>query len=93
MATLSLNRAHALGGDEVRRRVDALAVKLVARFGGSYQWRAESVHYQRAGGVDAMIDCAAENVSIKVTLGPFAGFLRDTIERELIAALDRYLGE
>ena len=91
MAKISLTRAHQLGGEEVHRRVDALAQKLVTRFGGHYQWRDASVRYQRAGGVDAVIECGAENIRIDVTLGSLAGFLRDTIERELNAALDSHL--
>ncbi|MBK6959970.1 MAG: polyhydroxyalkanoic acid system family protein [Gammaproteobacteria bacterium] len=91
MAKISLTRAHQLGGEEVHRRVDALAQKLVTRFGGHYQWHDASVRYQRAGGVDAVIECGAENIRIDVTLGPLAGFLRDTIERELNAALDSHL--
>ncbi len=92
MAKISLTRAHQLGGAEVHRRVDALAQKLVTRFGGRYQWHDAAVRYQRAGGVDAVIECGAEDIRIDVTLGPLAGFLRDTIERELNAALDSHLG-
>ncbi|MGE3298244.1 MAG: polyhydroxyalkanoic acid system family protein [Porticoccaceae bacterium] len=91
MAKLSLTRTHGLGNEEIHRRVDALARKLVTRFGGHYQWQDASVRYQRAGGIDAVIACAAESICIDVTLGPLAGFLRDPIERELAAALDRYL--
>jgi putative polyhydroxyalkanoate system protein len=91
MAKISLTRAHQLGGAEAHRRVDALAQKLVTKFGGHYQWQDASVRYQRAGGVDAIIACGAENIRIDVTLGPLAGFLRDTIERELNAALDSHL--
>ncbi len=91
MAKLSLTRAHQLGGDEIHRRVDALAQKLVTRFGGRYQWQDTSVRYRRAGGIDAIIACGAERICIDVTLGPLAGFLRDSIERELAAALDQHL--
>lgn len=91
MAKISLTRAHQLGGEEIHRRVEALARKLVARFGGHYQWQDAAVRYRRAGGVDAVIECGAENIHIEVALGPLAGFLRDTIERELNAALDSHL--
>ncbi|MGE3395174.1 MAG: polyhydroxyalkanoic acid system family protein [Steroidobacteraceae bacterium] len=91
MAKLSLTRTHRLGGEEIHRRVDALARKLVTRFGGHYQWEDASVHYQRAGGIDAVIACTAESIRVDVTLGPWVGFLRDPIERELSAALDQHL--
>lgn len=92
MAKISLTRPHQLGGEEIHDRVEALARKLVTRFGGHYQWQDAAVRYRRAGGVDAVIECGAESIRIEVTLGPLAGFLRDTIERELDAALDRHLG-
>jgi putative polyhydroxyalkanoate system protein len=91
MADLSLSRPHQLGGEEIRRRVEGLALKLVARYGGQYEWQDAAVHYRRAGGVTAVIICAAESICIDVTLGPLAGFLRTTIERELTAALDGQL--
>lgn len=91
MADLTLNRTHRLGGDELRRRVEGLAQKLLTRYGGQYEWRDSAVHYQRGGGVSAVILCAPESIRIDVTLGPLMGFLRPTIERELIAALDDQL--
>jgi putative polyhydroxyalkanoate system protein len=91
MAKLSLTRTHRLGGEEIHCRVDALARKLVTRFGGHYQWEDASVRYQRSGGINAVIACAAESIHIDITLGPWAGFLRDSIERELAAALDEHL--
>lgn len=91
MADLSLSRAHRLGDDELRRRVEGLAQKLVARYGGQYQWQDTAVHYRRGGGVAAVILCGPESIRIDVTLGPLMGFLRTTIERELTAALDSQL--
>ncbi len=107
MAVLRINRAHGLAPAALRERVEQLAVKLVARYGGAYQWQGSQwqdrqpqggqrqgeqvVRYRRPGGVDAEIHCGVEELRIVVTLGPLAGFLRGTIERELNDALDRYL--
>ena len=102
MAVLRINRAHGLAPAALRERVEQLAAKLVARYGGAYQWQDSQpqgdqrqgdqvVRYRRPGGVDAEIHCGVEELRIVVTLGPLAGFLRGTIERELNDALDRYL--
>ncbi|MAS40338.1 MAG: polyhydroxyalkanoic acid system protein [Porticoccaceae bacterium] len=92
MALVQICRAHRLSGAELHDRVDALAGRLVARYGGDYRWQGDLVHYRRAGGVDAEIHCGAEQLRVEVSLGPLAGFLRGTIEREINAALDRHLG-
>lgn len=91
MSGLSIHRAHRLAPEELRERVDLLVLKLVARYGGDHRWQGDWVRYRRPGGVAAEIHCAAEELRIEVTLGPLAGFLRGAIERELGAALDRYL--
>lgn len=93
MALVRISRAHRLSGAELRGRVDALAAGLVARYGGDYRWQGDLVHYRRPGGVDAEIHCGEELLQIEVSLGPLAGFLRGTIEREINAALDRQLGD
>ena len=91
MSTLRVNRTHSLAPGELRERVDRLAAKLVAGYGGDYRWQGDCVRYRRPGGVDAEIQCGGEELRIEVTLGPLAGFLRGTIERELNDALDRAL--
>lgn len=91
MGILRMNRAHGLAPEVLRERVEQLAAKLVARYGGDYQWQGDQARYRRPGGVDAEIHCGVEELRIKVTLGPLAGFLRGTIEVELNDALDRYL--
>lgn len=91
MGALRINRAHGLAPEALRERVEQLAAKLVERYGGDYQWQGDQVRYRRPGGVDAEIHCGVEELCIAVTLGPLAGFLRGTIERELNDALDRYL--
>lgn len=91
MSVLRIQRRHRLAPEELRERVDELARKLVASYGGDYHWQGDLVRYRRPGGVDAELHCAAAELRVEVTLGPLAGFLRGTIERELEAALDRYL--
>lgn len=93
MEPLRISRAHRLEVAELRRRVDALADLLVGRYGGGCQWRGEALHYRRPGGIDAELHCSADQLRVEVRLGPLAGFLRGTIERELNAALDRQLGD
>lgn len=92
MALVRISRGHRLGGAELRGRVDTLAASLVARYGGDYRWQGDLVHYRRVGGVDAEIHCGEDQLRVDVSLGPLAGFLRGTIEREINAALDRHLG-
>ncbi len=91
MAALRVQRAHGLAPEELRARVEQLAAELVARYGGDYRWQGDRVRYRRPGGVDAEIHCGADELRIEVTLGPLARLLRGPIERELNAALDRYL--
>ncbi|MFZ5654582.1 MAG: polyhydroxyalkanoic acid system family protein [Pseudomonadota bacterium] len=93
MGSLRIGRAHRLEAAELRRRVDALADRLVARYGGGCQWRGDTLHYRRPGGIDAEIHCAADQLRVEVSLGPLANFLRGTIERELKTALDNQFGD
>lgn len=91
MAQLRICRAHQLETAELRRRVESLAAKLVARYGGAYRWQGDLMRYQRSGDIDAEIHCSASELRLEVVLGPLASFLRGTIERELHSALDRHL--
>lgn len=91
MTALRVRRSHGLAHEELRSRVELLAVQLVERYGGDYRWQGDRVRYRRLGGVDAEIHCGGDALWIEITLGPLAGFLRGTIERELNVALDRYL--
>lgn len=91
MPTLRIHRTHSLELKELQARVDQLAQKLVASYGGDYRWQGDRVRYRRSGGVDAEIHCGEEQLHIEVILGPLAGFLGGAIERELNEVLDRYL--
>lgn len=90
MANIDIERTHALGLEEVRKRVSSMEDKLKERYGVRLTWRGDEAEV-KASGVAGTIAIADAKVSINLKLGlmmkPLAGKIREAMEKQLDKAL------
>lgn len=91
MSRISISREHHLPEARLREQMEALAEKLVAKYGGSYQWRGSDLHYKYSGGLDAVVSLGAKEVNVDIKLGMLLSAFRGTVEREVNTYLDENL--
>lgn len=91
MSRISIKRSHNMGKDDVHTMTDEMGKKLVAKFGGNYQWEENAVHYKYSGGVDAWLSFDEEAVNVDVKLGLFMLAMKDMIKTEIEKYLDEHL--
>ncbi len=91
MSQIKIERPHHLSPDEIRTRVEQLAGKLVAKYGGNYHWQGNRVHYSYGGGVDAWVAYSDNLVTVEVKLGMLMSAFRGMIQSEVETYLDRQI--
>jgi len=77
-----------MGKDDLVTHVEELGDKIVSRFGGSYQWKDDRLHYHYDGGVTVWIQCGDRDVAVDVKLGMLMGMLKGKITKEIEDYLD-----
>jgi putative polyhydroxyalkanoate system protein len=91
MAKVSIEQAHALQIDEVKKRLQELADRLSAKYGIDAQWTSEREATLKRTGVSGKITVADDKVSVLLDLSfallPVKAKIEDRIKRELTAAL------
>ena len=91
MAKLSIEQAHALPLDEVRRRLQELADRLSTKYGIDAKWTSDREASLKRTGVSGIIKVADDKVSVLLDLSfallPLKGRITERIERELKSAL------
>jgi putative polyhydroxyalkanoate system protein len=86
MAEISITRAHTLEKQEVRRRIEELAIKINDRIGGSWDWQGDDA-VSEARGAKARVGYDERSISIEISL-PMA---MRPFRRRLEAKIDEYL--
>jgi putative polyhydroxyalkanoate system protein len=89
MANISMTREHDLSRDEVRSRVERMAVRLVDRMGGSWCWEGETVICELRG-ARAEVGFDDSLVSIDVTLPRALRPFRNRLESKIEESFDRH---
>lgn len=92
MSHISINRNHHMNHEALIAHVEELANKLVAKYGGEYQWAGDELTYTYSGGVTANIHCSPEDVNVDITLGMFMKMFKANIAREIEDYLDNFMG-
>ena len=77
--------------DKLVAKVEELAQELVKKYGGEYSWSGNALNYSYSGGVDACVNCAAEQVDVEVKFGMLMSMLKGPISKEIEEYLDRKL--
>jgi len=91
MAKLSIEQAHALPIDEVKRRLQELADRLSAKYGIDAKWTSDREATLKRTGVSGIIKVAEDKVAVLLDLSfallPMKGKIQERIARELKSAL------
>lgn len=91
MSSLKIKKHHSMEPDALKGEVEALADKLVDKFGGHYHWEGDKVYYAYSGGVKACVACTDEEVEVDVELGMMMSFLKGKIKSEVEAYLKEHI--
>jgi putative polyhydroxyalkanoate system protein len=91
MAKLSIEQAHTLPLEEVKKRLTELADRLAAKYGIDARWVSEREASLKRIGVSGTIQVGENKVAVLLDLSfaliPMKGRIQDRIARELKAAL------
>jgi putative polyhydroxyalkanoate system protein len=91
MAKLSIEQAHALPLDEVRKRLQELSDKLSAKYGIEATWVNDREANVKRTGVTGKISCTESRVTVFLDLSfallPLKGKIEERIRRELTTSL------
>jgi len=87
---MHIRRGHALGADEVRRRVDRLATDIGKRFDLRSEWHGDDLEF-RGSGVSGRIAVSNDEVDVDVRLGFGLRLMEGTIRQAIENAMDRHL--
>ncbi|MCK9468771.1 MAG: polyhydroxyalkanoic acid system family protein [Porticoccaceae bacterium] len=91
MSTISFKRNHTMTSDQLRQEVQALADKLIDKFGGSAAWQEDEMHYEFNGGIKACVACKAEEVQVEVELEGMMSLFKGRIASEVEDYLQRHI--
>ena len=91
MAKLSIEQAHSLPLDEVKKRLEELANRLAAKYGIDAKWVSDREASLKRIGVSGKIQVAENKVAVLLDLSfaliPMKSRIQDRIQRELKSAL------
>jgi len=91
MSKISVSRNHHMNHDELLAEVERLADKLVAKYGGDYQWNGDQLTYNYSGGVTACIQCTEADINVDVKLGMLMAMFKGSISKEIEDYLDSHI--
>ncbi|MGI8895171.1 MAG: polyhydroxyalkanoic acid system family protein [Casimicrobiaceae bacterium] len=91
MATISIAKHHALSLKKAKGVAEKIASDLQKRFDLDYAWEGNRIDFERPG-VSGQLLVARDKITLDVRLGLLLTPLKGTIEREIIAQLDRLVG-
>jgi putative polyhydroxyalkanoate system protein len=91
MPKLTIEQAHALPLDEVKKRLQALADRLSAKYGIEARWVSDREAAVKRTGVSGKITCTDSKVTVFLDLNfaltPLKGKVENRVKQELVAAL------
>jgi putative polyhydroxyalkanoate system protein len=91
MAKLSIEQAHALPIDEVKKRLQELADRLSAKYGIDAKWTSDREASLKRTGVSGIIKVGEDKVAVLLDLSfaliPMKGKIQERIAKELKSCL------
>lgn len=91
MSRIHIQRDHDLDAKTLQQRAENLAVQLREKFGGSYRWEGNTVHYNYSGGIDARLTLQKDDILVDVKLGVLMLMAKKPLERKINNYLDKHL--
>lgn len=91
MSTITLKRSHTMSSERLHDEVQALADKLVDKFGGSVRWQGDEIHYEYGGGLKACVACSDDEVQVSVELKGMMSLFSERIASEVEEYLRRHI--
>ena len=88
MSTIDIHAQHRLGREQAQRAADDLSRDLAEKFGVTYGWDGDVLHFERPG-VHGQITVGDGEIHVLARLGVMLALLRTPIEDEV----RRYLSE
>jgi putative polyhydroxyalkanoate system protein len=92
MSEIVVQRHHNLRLAGAKRLAEKMARQLQKQYGGAYQWRGDTLHFQRTGASGHVVVGKAD-FEIRLQIGLLLTPLRSLIEREILAFCDANFGQ
>ena len=90
MSNIKVERNHALGDAEAKKRIESIEPKLKERYGVKLAWSGNQAKITGAG-VSGQVEVGSDRLAIDLKLGmlvrPFATKIRESLERQVDKAL------
>lgn len=90
MSQIRIEQNHSMATDDVRREVEALAMKLQERFGAQTQWRDDVLEFSGSG-ISGSIQVEPERVVVEADLGFMFAIMQGPIEEQIRRVLSERL--
>ena len=87
---MHITRSHTLGTEEVKRRIDAVADSLSAKYGVKADWQGDDMKLSGTG-VNGNIAVKDDSLDVDLKLGFALKMLESTIKSSIEEALDKHL--
>jgi putative polyhydroxyalkanoate system protein len=91
MPKLNIEQAHSLPVDEVKKRLEALAERLAAKYGIAASWVSPTEAQVKRTGVSGKITCSDSKVSVFLDLAFVLSPLKDKVENRVRTELKNVL--
>ncbi len=91
MSHICIEREHDLDRKTLRKRAEKLVKTLQSKYGGSYEWEGDIVHYNYSGGLDAQLTLNEEDILVDVKLGMLMSMMKKRLKTEIEHYLDEHL--
>ena len=87
---MKISRAHNLGSDEARKRIQKVALELEQRFSLRSEWQGEKLKF-RGSGVKGDVAIADDSIEFNVELGFALMMMEGPIRSAINSALDDHI--
>ena len=92
MATISIAKKHRLSHKKAKDAAEEIARDLKSRFALDYAWNGDRIDFERPG-VSGSMQVSNDQIQLDVSLSFLLTPIKQSIEREIHAQLDRLLGD
>ncbi len=90
MSEIKIERIHALGATEARKRITKIEAKLKENYGVNLEWNGNTANVKGTG-VSGTLVVEEKRVAVNIKLGlllrPLAGTVRESLEKQLSKGL------
>ncbi|MDX1624943.1 MAG: polyhydroxyalkanoic acid system family protein [Wenzhouxiangellaceae bacterium] len=89
MSEIEVRKTHSKSLADAQQVADDLAADLAEKFGIDYGWDGDVIHFSRTG-CSGEIAVDGDCVHVRAKLGFLLGYLKPTVEREIVRYLDEH---